>query len=162
MKLVNMCLAACFCVGSFGFSDESMEFNAKKGKPTKEQNMNSDMVTLPSGLGYQVLKEAPEGAKFPAKGQKVVVHYSGWLDKGKGEIGTKFDSSLDRGTPFVFTIGIGQVISGWDSGVMMMKVGEKRRLYIPANLGYGSRGAGGVIPGGAALIFDVELLDVKN
>ncbi len=162
MDVKNILLAACLCLSSISFADEEASLKPKKGIPIKEQNMSSDVVKTPSGLAYSIIKEAPEGAASPAKGQQVVVHYSGWLDNGKGEISKKFDSSVDRGSPFNFTIGVGQVISGWDSGVMMMKVGEKRRLYIPANLGYGSRGAGGVIPANAALIFDVELLEIKK
>lgn len=122
---------------------------------------NNEIVKLPSGLSYQILKAAPADAKSPKKGDTVVVQYTGWLDDN-GKEGKKFDSSYDRKTPFSFKIGVGQVISGWDTGVMEMKVGEKRRLYIPANLGYGARGAGGVIPPNAALIFDVELLEVKS
>jgi len=88
------------------------------------------------------------------------MHYTGWLYTN-GAKGKKFDSSLDRGQPFSFTIGQGQVIPGWDEGVSTMKVGGKRTLIIPSELGYGARGAGGVIPPNATLIFDVELLDVK-
>ena len=94
------------------------------------------------------------------KGQRVSVHYTGWLNNN-GEKGKKFDSSVDRGSPFEFPLGAGAVIKGWDEGVAGMKVGGKRTLFIPAALGYGSRGAGGVIPPNADLIFDVELLDVK-
>ncbi|HEU4442018.1 MAG TPA: FKBP-type peptidyl-prolyl cis-trans isomerase [Burkholderiales bacterium] len=90
-----------------------------------------------------------------ASGQKVTVHYTGWLTNG-----TKFDSSKDRGDPFVFPLGKGQVIKGWDQGVQGMKVGGKRKLTIPPEMGYGSRGAGGVIPPNATLIFEVELLGV--
>ncbi|UOV05714.1 FKBP-type peptidyl-prolyl cis-trans isomerase [Pseudoxanthomonas sp. F37] len=93
----------------------------------------------------------------------VTVHYTGWLydENAPDKHGVKFDSSVDRGQPFTFLLGAGQVIRGWDEGVAGMKVGGKRTLLIPADLGYGSNGAGGVIPPGASLVFDVELLDVK-
>lgn len=109
---------------------------------------------LRSGLAY-IDMVVGTGAQ-PKDGQKVTVNYTGYLANGK-----KFDSSVDRGQPFTFTIGVGQVIKGWDEGVSTMKVGGKRKLIVPSNLGYGSRGAGGVIPPNAELIFDVELLDVK-
>ncbi|MEI2797108.1 FKBP-type peptidyl-prolyl cis-trans isomerase [Pseudoxanthomonas sp. F11] len=96
-------------------------------------------------------------------GSDVTVHYTGWLydENAPDRHGMKFDSSVDRGQPFTFLLGAGQVIRGWDDGVAGMKVGGKRTLLIPADLGYGSNGAGGVIPPGASLVFDVELLDVK-
>ena len=110
-------------------------------------------------LKREVLTPAPADAQSPKVGQRVTVHYTGWLDDN-GKPGQKFDSSVDRGQAFTFTIGVGQVIKGWDEGVMEMKVGEKCRLTIPASLGYGSRGAGAVIPPNATLIFDVELLKI--
>jgi peptidylprolyl isomerase len=96
----------------------------------------------------------------PQKGQTVVVDYTGWLYEN-GAKGAKFDSSVDRGYPFMFKLGTGQVIQGWDDGVATMKVGGKRTLIIPPNLAYGTRGAGAAIPPNATLMFDVELLDVK-
>ena len=115
-----------------------------KGKP----------VTTPSGLKYWELKK---GAGAVAKaGDAVHVHYTGWLTDGK-----KFDSSVNRGSPFDFKLGAGMVIRGWDEGVAGMKVGGKRQLHIPAELGYGARGAGNAIPPNAELIFDVELLGVN-
>jgi peptidylprolyl isomerase len=96
----------------------------------------------------------------PSKGQSCVMHYTGWLWED-GKKGAKFDSSLDRGRPFTFVIGHGQVIKGWDEGVASMQVGGKRTLVIPPELGYGARGAGGVIPPNATLLFEVELLEVR-
>ena len=115
------------------------------------------IVTTASGLQYEDT-EVGTGAEA-AKGQQVTVHYTGWLFNN-GEQGAKFDSSKDRNDPFVFPLGAGMVIKGWDEGVQGMKVGGKRTLIIPAELGYGARGAGGVIPPNATLKFDVELLKV--
>jgi peptidylprolyl isomerase len=122
-------------------------------KETSKMDLEN-AVTTPSGLKYVDLAEG-DGAT-PTKGQTVTVHYTGTLENGN-----KFDSSRDRGQPFSFKIGVGQVIQGWDEGVGSMKVGGRRTLIIPSELGYGSRGAGGVIPPNATLIFDVELLGVK-
>ena len=115
---------------------------------------SAKQVTTASGLKYTDVKVG-SGAT-PVKGKPVKVHYTGTLENGK-----KFDSSVGR-EPFVFTIGVGQVIAGWDEGVMGMKVGGKRKLIIPSKLGYGARGAGGDIPPNATLLFDVELLDVSK
>ena len=109
-------------------------------------------------LRFEILKEAPAEAKNPKKGSVVTVHYTGWLNDGKDGKGQKFDSSHDRNQPFQFVLGVGQVIKGWDEGVAGMKVGEIRRLYIPASLAYGSRSAGAIIKANSDLIFDVELL----
>ena len=111
----------------------------------------------------QRIDEVIGAGAVAAPGQSVTVHYTGWLydEKAPQQRGQKFDSSLDRGQPFTFKLGAGQVIRGWDEGVAGMKVGGKRTLKIPADLGYGSKGAGGVIPPGASLVFDVELVDVK-
>lgn len=116
--------------------------------------MTGTEQTTPSGLKY--VDEVVGIGDSPNTGQKVTVHYTGTLENGK-----KFDSSKDRDEPFTFTIGIGQVIKGWDEGVATMKVGGKRKLTIPSELGYGSRGAGGVIPPNATLLFDVELISIK-
>jgi peptidylprolyl isomerase len=116
------------------------------------------MITSPSGLQYEDTVEG-QGAS-PADGQQCVMHYTGWLWE-EGKKGEKFDSSVDRGRPFSFQIGVGQVIKGWDEGVSSMKIGGKRTLIIPAALGYGARGAGGVIPPNATLLFEVELLEVR-
>ncbi|MCX7072748.1 MAG: FKBP-type peptidyl-prolyl cis-trans isomerase [Gammaproteobacteria bacterium] len=115
------------------------------------------MITTASGLQYEDTVEG-SGATATA-GQHVSVHYTGWLYKD-GAAGKKFDSSKDRGQPFAFPLGGGRVIRGWDEGVQGMKVGGTRRLVIPADLGYGASGAGGVIPPNATLLFEVELLGV--
>ncbi len=116
------------------------------------------MTTTSSGLQYEDTQ--PGTGAAPAPGQTCVMHYTGWLwvDGAKG---TKFDSSVDRGRPFSFPLGQGRVIKGWDEGVASMKQGGKRTLIIPPELGYGARGAGGVIPANATLLFEVELLDIQ-
>ena len=116
------------------------------------------MTEMADGLKYT---DTTVGTGAEAtKGKKVSVHYTGWLYNNDAK-GAKFDSSLDRGQPFSFALGAGQVIRGWDEGVAGMKIGGKRTLIIPPDLGYGARGAGGVIPPNATLMFDVELLGVQ-
>ncbi|MGA9115592.1 MAG: FKBP-type peptidyl-prolyl cis-trans isomerase [Bacteroidota bacterium] len=127
--------------------------NSTRTYPGEQTTM--EIRTTASGLKYI---EMAEGAgESPVRGSLVTVHYTGYLLDGK-----KFDSSVDRNQPFTFIIGEGQVIRGWDEGVMTMKPGGKRKLIIPPQLGYGERGAGGVIPPRADLIFDVELLSVER
>ena len=118
----------------------------------------NQVIEMPNGLKYTDTKTGDGAAATP--GNKVSVHYTGWL-YNNGAKGAKFDSSVDRGQPFQFTLGAHQVIAGWDEGVAGMKVGGKRTLIIPPELGYGARGAGGVIPPNATLMFDVELLGVQ-
>ncbi|WQH00651.1 FKBP-type peptidyl-prolyl cis-trans isomerase [Rhodopseudomonas palustris] len=126
---------------------------------TPAMSETAKTVTTPSGLK---IEESTVGTgASPARGQICVMHYTGWLYEN-GVKGKKFDSSVDRNEPFEFPIGMGRVIKGWDEGVASMKVGGKRTLIIPPELGYGARGAGGVIPPNATLIFEVELLGVKG
>lgn len=126
----------------------------QEARPMEPAKDSAKEVVTPSGLKYTDLKV---GTGTEARiGNVVDVHYTGWLENG-----TKFDSSVDSGKPFRFKLGAGQVIRGWDEGVAGMKIGGKRKLVIPPDLGYGRQGAGGVIPPGATLIFDVELLGVS-
>nr|WP_051388773.1 FKBP-type peptidyl-prolyl cis-trans isomerase [Hyphomicrobium nitrativorans] len=111
--------------------------------------------------GLKIVDTETGTGEQPKTGQTAVVHYTGWLYEN-GAKGNKFDSSVDRGEPFGFKIGTGQVIRGWDEGVATMKVGGKRTLILPPELGYGASGAGGVIPPNATLIFDVELLEIRD
>ena len=118
------------------------------------------MTTTPSGLNYE--ETVPGSGAAASAGQRVQVHYTGWLydPTAKNNRGKKFDSSKDRGQPFGFSLGAGEVIRGWDEGVQGMLVGGTRVLTIPADLGYGERGAGGVIPPNATLVFEVDLISV--
>lgn len=122
--------------------------------PAEPELLENGSIRNPSGLMYLDLL-AGDGP-MPRSGDTIEVHYTGWLEDG-----TKFDSSLDRAQPFVFPIGVGRVIAGWDEGVATMRLGGKRRLTIPPHLAYGERGAGGVIPPRATLIFEVELLKIR-
>lgn len=117
--------------------------------------------TTQSGLTFQIITPAASQGKKPTAGQKVVVHYTGWLDDA-GKPGKKFDSSYDRKKPFSFTVGKGEVIKGWDETLLDMKVGEKRRVTIPSELAYGSRNVGTLIPAYSTLIFDIELIEVSR
>ncbi len=120
----------------------------------------AEATTTTSATGLKITDTKVGTGAAPKQGQTMVMHYTGWLYTD-GKKGKKFDSSHDRGEPFEFSLGRGQVIAGWDEGIESMKVGGKRTLIIPPDLGYGARGAGGVIPPNATLIFDVELLGVK-
>ena len=151
-QLLSVVLAAAL-VAATASADE------KKSAPAEpEKKSESKMIKTSSGLQYEDTKVGTGAA--PQKGQTCVMHYTGWLWEN-GAKGKKFDSSLDRGTPFSFPLGQGRVIKGWDEGVATMKVGGKRTLLIPPDLGYGARGAGGAIPPNATLLFEVELLDTK-
>ena len=143
--LTLLSLAALLTVNIPAFAQEMTP-----GFPQKDVKVTK----APSGLRYQDLVVGTGAA--PKLGQRVIVNYTGWLTNG-----TKFDSSLDRNEPFSFTLGKGEVIKGWDEGVASMKIGGKRKLLVPAILGYGSRGAGNVIPPNATLIFEVHLLGVQ-
>ena len=143
--LITASAFALAIIGSAIMSDPS---DAQSAKP----------VTTPSGL--QIIDTKVGTGATPRKNQTVVVHYTGWLYVN-GAKGKKFDSSVDRNEPLRFPVGAGRVIAGWDEGVGSMKVGGKRTLIIPPNLGYGAQGAGGAIPPNATLMFDVELLDVN-
>ena len=132
----------------------AVSFNLGTNAFSKEEKMSGEIVETPSGLKYIILEEG-DGEK-PKKGQKVKVHYTGKLEDG-----TVFDSSVQRGVPIEFTLGVGQVIKGWDEGIADMKVGEKRQLIIPPDLGYGARGYPPVIPPDSTLIFDTELVEIN-
>ncbi|WP_456758334.1 FKBP-type peptidyl-prolyl cis-trans isomerase [Bradyrhizobium sp. USDA 4011] len=127
------------------------------GRTAMAQTVGKPMTTA---SGLQIIDSKVGTGASPKTGQTCVMHYTGWLYEN-GQKGKKFDSSVDRNEPFEFPIGQGHVIKGWEEGVATMKVGGKRTLIIPPNLGYGARGAGGVIPPNATLMFDVELLGVK-
>ena len=147
-KSLGIVLVSTLIVGVTAMTNGQAQ--SKNDSPTK---VTGKPKTTADGL--QIWEITPGTGATAVSGKKVTVHYTGWLTDGK-----KFDSSVDRGQPFSFSLGAGQVIKGWDEGVAGMKVGEKRQLKIPPDLGYGARGAGGVIPPNATLIFDVELLDV--
>ena len=149
LAIISLCLLA----GCLETKESHKEKAQTMSKPTK--------IKTDSGLEYMILQQAPQDAEHPKKERTVTVHYTGWLadSQGNPQLDKKFDSSVDRGQPFKFTLGVGQVIKGWDEGVAAMQKGEKRRLIIPANLAYGSHGVPGTIPPESTLVFDVELID---
>ncbi|WP_409998998.1 FKBP-type peptidyl-prolyl cis-trans isomerase [Bradyrhizobium sp. SZCCHNRI2007] len=145
-------MAAASAAAGVVLGSRAVSAQTSSAKPTGKT------MTTPSGL--QIIDTKEGTGATPTRGQTCVMHYTGWLYEN-GQKGKKFDSSVDRNEPFEFPIGMKRVIAGWDEGVATMKVGGKRTLIIPPELGYGARGAGGVIPPNATLMFDVELLGVK-
>jgi FKBP-type peptidyl-prolyl cis-trans isomerase len=152
-KRCGVVLAALGCLGLMALAVPAADDKGKDKTKTKELKVEYEDGKTAT-LKYEDLKEGT--GTEAKKGDTVEVHYTGWLTNGK-----KFDSSLDRGQPFSFKLGAGRVIKGWDAGVAGMKEGGKRKLTIPPELGYGARGAGGVIPPDATLVFEVELLKVR-
>ena len=153
MKQLNILLACIFATS----------LNACKAESTATSTQDKPAMTATNMTELQKTDTVVGTGREAEPGFNVSVHYTGWLydDKATDKKGTKFDSSVDRKEPFKFDLGAGQVIQGWDEGFAGMKIGGKRTLVIPPEMGYGARGAGGVIPPNATLIFDVELLDVK-
>lgn len=146
---------AALLAATFPFLISACARTEKAQETAQAETSDAPEAASATGLQHEDLKvgDGPEAVS----GKTVEVHYTGWLENG-----TKFDSSLDRGEPFSFRLGAGEVIPGWDQGVAGMKVGGKRKLTIPPDLAYGQEGAGGVIPPGATLVFEVELLDVRE
>ncbi len=159
LKKASLFLGAAAAVVLAVLPASGLQDNAAPGKGNAEKKGDTKMTKTPSGLQYQDTVVGT-GAS-PRTGQTCVMHYTGWLWENDAK-GKKFDSSVDRGTPYEFPLGRGKVIKGWDEGIAGMKVGGKRTLLIPPELGYGARGyGGGLIPPNATLLFDVELLGVK-
>lgn len=141
-----------------------LTLSACQAESSTTNSTNKESTAMTANITELVKKDTVVGTGREAEpGFKITVHYTGWLydEKAPDHKGKKFDSSLDRNDPFKFDLGAGQVIQGWDEGFAGMKIGGKRTLIIPSEMGYGARGAGGVIPPNATLVFDVELLDVK-
>lgn len=130
-----------------------------KSKP-KKQPASTELNKYDSGLKYEILRNGPTSGQLPKKGQTISTHYTLWQDE-QGELGEQIDSTYDRGLPFEFKIGLGQVIHAWDEGVMDMRVGDKRRFYVPHELAWGQAGAARFIPGSTDLIYEIEVLNIK-
>ena len=128
---------------------------------TKPENKEQASPKAPAGLKIKVLKKTEKDARAPMPGNTVAIHYTGWIADEKGAPGRQIDSSIERGTPLEFTLGLGQVIKGFEEGIKQMKLGEKCRLFIPSDLGYGKKGVGLFIPPDPDLIFDVELVEIR-
>jgi peptidylprolyl isomerase len=162
MRAFRFACAVAICAAVLAACDAPTAPPPKSDTPDSaaQAQTTGTAMTTTTASGLQFADTVAGTGASPATGQMCVMHYTGWLYKD-GVKGSKFDSSVDRGQPFEFTIGVGQVIKGWDEGVSTMKIGGKRTLIIPPALGYGARGAAGVIPPNATLIFDVELLGVK-
>ncbi len=151
---MNKALVTVVIIGLFSIGGYLVYTNAKDSHPEGK-------VKTASGLEYEIVTPAANSAKQCKVGDVVTVHYTGWLNDD-GKPGTKFDSSHDRNQPFQFIVGYGMVIPGWEEAILDMKIGEKRRIYIPSRLGYGPQGAGNVIPPHANLIFDVEIINTQS
>ncbi len=158
LALAALALAACSSAGDSSLAQAPAP-DAAQTAQSAPQAAVGQAVTTRSGL--QMIDQKVGSGRSPLPGYIAVVHYTGWLYQN-GQKGRKFDSSVDRGQPFEFPVGQGRVIKGWDEGVSSMKVGGKRTLIVPPELGYGARGTGGSIPPNATLIFEVELLGVKG
>jgi len=140
---------------------QSNQKSTKNIKNVQSINNKKEKRKAPMGLKTKILRKAPKGADGPEIGHTVTVHYTGWISNEDKTPGRQIDSSIERGKPLEFTIGLNQVIKGFEEGALLMKIGEKRRLFIDPELGYGKRGVGLFIPPDSALIFDVELLKVR-
>jgi len=154
--IANSLLGTSVVVNSFPLTAIASTDTTTVSSSSVDTSSTEEFITAESGLKYKIIKEGTGAVPEPL--QIVKAHYTGWLDDFNSE--KKFDSSRDRGRPFTFKVGAGQVIRGWDDTFSSMRVGERRLIVIPPRLGYGDRGAGGVIPGGATLYFDVELLAI--
>lgn len=161
-KIGRNCVILSLACMFFGCTWLQQKMNPSAEGQDHKDSSSPTRTTSDSGLSKEILRPAAAGAQGLKPGQRVKVHYTGWLDD-QGKAGKKFDSSVDRGDPLTFTVGVGQVIKGWDEGVLGMKIGEKSRFSIPSNLAYGANGAGnGLIPPNAKLIFEVELLGLES